>query len=265
MWTYHHPICFAFGLLVVIASPVGKASTEEIAFDPSDYSSADIWNSRRPIATKIKHPDKRKNDTILVRCKTHISPAGEFQQTSCNGREGLSQKYPKAIIKAAEKSVAKPAENADKKEEVWMTFSVMFRSITKYPDASVLVFPSHLTDMKQYGPAYIAPQRTLASAPPECLTADETTVELLQEISAEGRIIDITVSEELVDSCQTELNRYQTEARFIPAVNKLHFVPATIDEYILPKGATKRVGNVSTSQRNNDGFVTVPGGAGNTR
>ncbi len=141
-----------------------------------------------------------------------------------------------------------------------MTFSVMFRSVAKYQDASVLVFPSHLTNMKQYGPAYIAPQRTLVSGPPECLTSDEATVQLQQEISAEGRIIDISVSGELAGSCQTELNRYQTEARFIPAISKLHFVPATIDEYILPKGATKRVGDIRASQRNNDNFVTPPEG-----
>lgn len=265
MRMYCRPVYFVFGLLAIFATQAGSAAAEETTFDPAEYSPADIWNSRRPITTKIKHPDKRMNDTILVRCKTHISPAGEFQQTKCDGREGSSQKYPKAVLKAAERAVANPAENAGEKEEVWMTFSVMFRSIAKYPGASVLVFPSHLTNMTQYGPAYIAPQRTLVSAPPECLSTQETAIELKQEISAEGRIVDIWVSEELADSCQNELNQYQAVARFIPAISKTHFVHATIDEYILPASATKRVGNARTSQRNNDNFVTPPGGAGVSR
>jgi len=140
-------------LFALLITGFGIPANAEEAMQTT-YLPAQIGNHEQSLARLIEFPKSKKDFQQAVKCESKIGESGRILATACFNGE---KKYINAILNATGKATLKPASVNQELKSVYMLYTVIF--VRKEGAERVIVVPNHSINMKEFGLAYIAPQR----------------------------------------------------------------------------------------------------------
>jgi hypothetical protein len=141
--------------LLLIASSFAVGTPVWAESDRVDnYMPALFGKHDKSLAVLIEMPESKKDFQQAVKCQAKVAANGRIIANACFNGE---KKFHRAIFKASESATVNPASINDDAKSVYLLYTVIF--VKKDGTERVIVVPNHSTNLKEFGLAYVAPQR----------------------------------------------------------------------------------------------------------